>query len=80
MSIKILRMESIDTNNIDLETLKKIFELYKNSDLKINENSEISFLYDEINKKVDNIERECRENMIVSDECLNRVYNFKRKK
>jgi len=80
MSIKILRMESIDTNNIDLETLKKIFELYKNSDLKINENSEISFLYDEINKKVDNIERECREKMIVSDECLNRVYNFKRKK
>ena len=73
-------MESIDTNNIDLETLKKIFELYKNSDLKINENSEISFLYDDINKEVDRIERECGEKMTVSEECLNRVYNFKRKK
>jgi hypothetical protein len=73
-------MESKNTKNRNLELLKEIFELYKNSDLKISEKSGISFVADEINKKVDRIERECREKMSVSEECLNRIYNYKRKK
>jgi len=51
-------MESKNTKNRNLELLKEIFELYKNSDLKISEKSGISFVADEINKRLEQIKNE----------------------
>jgi hypothetical protein len=63
MNIERLIMESKNTKNRNLELLKEIFELYKNSNLKISETSEISFVAGEINKRLEQIENEYKKKL-----------------